>query len=342
MMDKPLFLRDLWYYALPGGSLKPGQTIAKTLLNEPILLGRTQAGKVFALRDICPHRAVPLSCGRFDGTEVECAYHGWKFDAAGQCTAIPALTEDQALDFSKFRVRSYPIREAQGNIWIYIGEQSPQDEPPQVPGFDTTYQAAVVMNFPTYLDHAVVGLMDPAHVPFVHRAWWWRADPTLAEEVKTFDPSPLGFTMRRHKLERSTLLYDLVGGDPEVEISFQLPGVRFEQVITKRHRVCNLTTMTPLNDTETEVTTLFYSTIPWFNLLKPFLLPLTRTFLNQDRDMVVKQKIGLQHNPGLMLIKDADTQARWYYQLKAEFARSQSEHRAFINPVKEQTLRWRS
>ena len=71
-------------------------------------------------------------------------------------------------------------------------------------------------------------------------------------------------------------------------------------------------------------------------------MPLTRTFLNQDRDMVVKQQIGLKHDPSLMLIKDADTQARWYYQLKAEYARSLSEKRSFVNPVKEQILKWRS
>jgi phenylpropionate dioxygenase-like ring-hydroxylating dioxygenase large terminal subunit len=347
MEKKSSFLKNLWYYALPGGSLKPGKFLTKTLLNEPILFGRTRTGAVFAVRDICPHRAVPLSCGRFDGTELECAYHGWRFDAKGQCTAIPALTEDQDLDLSRFRVKSYPVREVQGNIWIYMPKDErtpiPEDDVPRVPGFDDqTYQAFVTMTFPCYVDHAVVGLMDPAHVPFVHRSWWWRADPTLAEEVKTFDPSPLGFTMRRHQLERSTVLYDLVGGDPEVEIAFQLPGVRFEQVFTKKNRVCNLTTITPITENETEVTTLFYTTLPWFKILKPVLVPLTRSFLNQDRGMVVKQQIGLHYDPPLMLIKDADTQARWYYQLKAEYMHSVTENRPFVNPVKEQVLKWRS
>ena len=347
METKPLLLRNLWYYALPGGLLKPGKFLTKTLLNEPILFGRTLNGDVFAVRDICPHRAVPLSCGRFDGTELECAYHGWRFDAKGQCTAIPALTEDQDLDLSRFRVKAYPVREVQGNVWIYMAQNErdpvPEEDVPRVPGFDDCeYQAVVTMSFPCYVDHAVVGLMDPAHVPFVHRSWWWRADPTLSEEVKAFDPSTLGFTMRRHKLERSTLMYDLIGNDPEVEISFQLPGVRFEQVITKQNRLCNLTAITPITETETEVTTLFYTTMPWFKFLKPILMPLTRTFLNQDRDMVVKQQIGLKHDPSLMLIKDADTQARWYYQLKAEYARSLSEKRSFVNPVKEQILKWRS
>lgn len=326
--------------------------LAKTLLNEPILFGRTTAGEVFALRDICPHRGVPLSCGRFDGQEVECCYHGWRFGPTGQCNRIPSLVEDQRLDLSRFGVKSYPVREAQGNLWIYMPlEDKPRDRRsrgeeyamavPLVPGFDQqACQAIEVMDFPCYIDHAVIGLMDPAHVPFVHRAWWWRADPTLSEETKAFVPSPYGFTMQRHQLLRQTLLYRLVGKAPEVEISFQLPGVRIEQVIGDRHRVCNLTTITPVSETATEVTTLFYTTLPAFKLLKPLLRPLIRQFLDQDRQMVIKQQQGLKYQPPLLLIPDSDTQARWYAQLKAEFIQATAEERPFVNPVKPQVLRW--
>jgi phenylpropionate dioxygenase-like ring-hydroxylating dioxygenase large terminal subunit len=348
-MDKNFFLRNLWYYGLPGEQLKPGKMVAKTLLNEPIVFGRSRDGQVFALRDICPHRAVPLSCGRFDGQEVECCYHGWRFDTEGQCTAMPSLAADRKLNLELFRVKRYLVQEVQGNIWIYMPENdqiegnSPEIDIPLVPGFpNQSYQAIETLRFPCFVDHAVVGLMDPAHVPFVHRVWWWRSDAVLSDEVKAFDPIPYGFTMRRHQLERQTFFYKLIGDTPEVEISFQLPGVRIEQITTKSHTVCNLTTITPITETETEVTTTFYTTLPWFAPLKPILLPFMRAFLNQDRDMVVKQQIGLQSNPPLMLVDDADAQARWYYQLKAEFTRAQAENRPFINPVKEQVLRWRS
>ncbi|MBW4417715.1 MAG: aromatic ring-hydroxylating dioxygenase subunit alpha [Myxacorys californica WJT36-NPBG1] len=349
MADSNTFLRDIWYYALPGHQLKPGKIISKILLGEPILFGRTLAGQAFALRDICPHRAIPLSYGRFDGHEVECAYHGWRFDAAGRCTLIPALTEDQHLNLDKFGVRAYSVQEVQGNVWIYMPSAHRGDsdaialDVPRIPGFGhETYQSVEVMNFPCFVDHAIVGLMDPAHVPFVHRSWWWRADANLAEEVKTFDPSPYGFTMRKHQLERETVLYRLIGRKPAVEISFQLPGVRIEQITSDRHTVCNLTTITPITETSTEVTTLFYTTLPWFKVLLPVLRPLVRRFLDQDRQMVIKQQDGLKYNPSLMLIKDADTQARWYYQLKAEFTRAIAEGRSFDNPVREQVLRWRS
>src|SRR5579872_295056 len=101
----------MWYVALSGAALKPGKRLAKMLLGEPLLLGRGGDGQAFALRDICPHRGIPLSCGRFDGREVECGYHGWRFDMSGQCTAIPSLTPGQDFDIGRIRVKTYPTRE---------------------------------------------------------------------------------------------------------------------------------------------------------------------------------------------------------------------------------------
>ncbi|MBV8884404.1 MAG: aromatic ring-hydroxylating dioxygenase subunit alpha, partial [Chroococcidiopsidaceae cyanobacterium CP_BM_RX_35] len=196
--NQNFFLRNLWYYALPGGRLKPGAMVAKTLLGEPVLLARSRTGEVFALRNICPHRAVPLTCGRFDGNEVECCYHGWRFDSTGQCTAIPSLVQGQDLDLSRFRVKQYPVREVQGNIWIYMAADNasqPNMDIPLVPYFggDCSYQLVETVHFPCYVDHAVVGLMDPAHGPFVHRAWWWRSGgKTLFEKAKSFEPLPYG------------------------------------------------------------------------------------------------------------------------------------------------------
>lgn len=349
--NQPYFLRNIWYYALPSDRLQPGKMVAKTLLGEPILFGRDRQGKAFAMRDICPHRGIPLSYGKFDGCEVECCYHGWRFDPQGHCTAIPALTDDQAsdLDLQRLRIKPYPVQEAQGNLWIYMPEDPRAIDPvpvmdiPLVPDFgDRPYQSVDVFHFPCYVDHAVIGLMDPAHGPFVHQVWWWRPKTALFEKAKAFGPKPYGFAMLRHKLLRQSLIYRLLGGTPEVEITFRLPGVRIEHIKTAKHTVCNLTAVTPISETETEVTTLFYWTVPWINLLRPILKPLVTVFMNQDRDVVIKQQDGLKYDPSLMLIKDADAQARWYYQLKAEYAKATAEQREFINPVKEQVLRWRS
>ncbi|HEV2303290.1 MAG TPA: aromatic ring-hydroxylating dioxygenase subunit alpha, partial [Stellaceae bacterium] len=80
----------------------------------------------------------------------------------------------------------------------------------------------------------------------------------------------------------------------------------------------------------------------WLDLLKPFLRPYVRAFLRQDRDIMTRQQRGLAFDPPLMLIDDADSQAKWYYRLKREYRRARAEGRAFVNPVSPRTLKWRS
>jgi phenylpropionate dioxygenase-like ring-hydroxylating dioxygenase large terminal subunit len=337
-------LREMWYFALPGAVLGRGRMRAKTLLGEPLLLCRGAEGGVFALRDICPHRGIPLSCGRFDGREVECCYHGWRFDGSGTCTAIPSLVPGQALDIARIKVKAYPAREIQGNVWVYFGDD-PAGAPavPVLPDIGERGPDMVeCLPFPCTIDHAVVGLMDPAHGPFVHRAWWWRGRQTIHEKAKAFAVSPFGFTMLRHAPSRNSNAYKLLGGKPETEIAFRLPSLRIEHVRVGRHAVINLTAVTPLSATECEVNHAIWWTLPYLTALKPLLRPFVRSFLRQDRDIMALQQQGLRHNPPLMLINDADSQAKWYHRLKHEYARARAEQRPFVNPVQDRVLRWRS
>ncbi|HEY1506892.1 MAG TPA: aromatic ring-hydroxylating dioxygenase subunit alpha [Stellaceae bacterium] len=343
--DSSAPLREMWYYAVPGERLRRGKTLARTLLGEPLLLGRTQEGAVFALRNICPHRGIPLSYGRFDGSEIECCYHGWRFAPSGACTAIPSLAADQRFDLATASAQAYPAREESGNVWVFFGKDAAgAPPPPSLPrGFDAhNPDIYETVTLPCSIDHAVVGLMDPAHGPFVHRSWWWRSARSIHEKSKAFGASPYGFTMLRHAPSSNSRAYKLLGGAPETEISFRLPGVRIEHITAGRHAVVNLTAVTPLDAQETQINHAIYWTTPVLSLLKPLLRPYVRAFLNQDRDVMVRQREGLKFDPPLALIDDADTQARWYYRLKTEYARAKREGREFVNPVQDRVLRWRS
>jgi phenylpropionate dioxygenase-like ring-hydroxylating dioxygenase large terminal subunit len=342
--DNAAPLREAWYYALAAARLKRRAMLPKTMLGEPLLLGRDAAGTPFALRDICPHRAMPLTAGRFDGGEIECCYHGWRFDTAGRCTAIPALVPGQTFTPGRVGVRSYPVREVQGNIWVYFGD-NPAQAPgiPDIEGFEGAVPRLIEnVRFAAAVDHAVVGLMDPAHGPFVHRAWWWRSRQSIHAKTKAFIPSPWGFTMVRHRPSANSRAYRLLGGVPETEIVFRLPGVRIEQIRNGRQAVCNLTAITPVDDKTTEINHCIYWTASWLGVVKPLLRPYVRAFLHQDRAIMECQQRGLWSNPPLMLIDDADTQAKWYYRLKREYRRACAENRPFDNPVKPRTLEWRS
>jgi len=337
------FLQNIWYYALPSCKLKQGQIVPRTIADQPIALARTEEGAAYALRDICPHRGIPLSDGYMTGSEVTCCYHGWQFCQSGTCTKIPSLVDGQDFDVSKIKVRSYPVIERAGNIWVWLGDQ-PANEAllPRLPLEDRLPNVAESTEFPCFIDHAVIGLMDPAHGPFVHKSWWWRSSKSIHEKSKKFGPAPLGFAMLRHKPSKNSKAYKILGGTPETEIRFHLPGIRIEHIQVGKHQMLNVTAVTPITKDRTEITQLVYWTMPWLSIFKPILLPFMRTFINQDKKVVVQQQRGLQYDPSLMLIKDADTQARWYYQLKAEYARAQAEGREFENPVRETTLKWRS
>jgi len=89
-------LYGFWYRAAASSELPQKQLRRTVLLETPLVLGRDSQGKPFAMHDACPHRGMPLSYGLFDGQQVECSYHGWKFDAqSGQCQLVPSLTADR-------------------------------------------------------------------------------------------------------------------------------------------------------------------------------------------------------------------------------------------------------
>ncbi len=291
---------------------------------------------------------MPLSRGRFDGAEVTCPYHGWRFAADGRCTEVPSILPGQEHDASRIRVRSYPCREVQGNIWVFVGDERKQDDDlldvPRMPGvgeLGPLVDCSLV--YPLDADHAAYTLMDPAHAAFVHTWWWWKKGRTqLREKRKEFEPAPLGWRQKRHPAPSANRVYRLFGNSVSTEISYRLPGLRIEHVEGERHVAVSLLTITPLTDDETEVHQCLYTTLGWLGTLKPVLRRLIHKFLDQDREFALLHREGLAHDPSLMLFGDVDAQAKWFFRLKRDWLRAESENRAFENPIQAQTLRWRS
>ncbi|HEX6860964.1 MAG TPA: aromatic ring-hydroxylating dioxygenase subunit alpha [Caulobacteraceae bacterium] len=342
------FLYDIWYFGALGSDLKPGKLQRYELLGEPVLIGRRRDGQVYALRDICPHRAAPLSAGRLVDETVECPYHGWRFRTDGACAAIPSLVDEQAMDVSRIRVRGYPAVESQGMVFVWMSSDPRFDgeAPMPPPTFEGVVGGAPKlvdgMTFEAHIDHAVVGLMDPAHGPYVHQQWWWRSKHSQHEKAKKFEPREAGFAMVRHEPSKNSRAYAILGGEPLTEITFRLPGLRWEHVTVGKRQVLSLTCLTPLSEKKTKITQIVWSDHPAFFFLKPFIKAGARAFLRQDGDMVNLQNEGLRYDPALLWIDDADKQAKWYQQLKKEWAGAAREGRPFVNPVEPVTLRWRS
>jgi len=343
-----VMLREAWYYALASNELARGRVVHRTMLGEPILIGRDSAGAVFALCGTCPHRGTLLSKGAFNGTELQCAYHGWRFATDGQCTAIPSQTAGQKPQAADIRAKRYAVRETQGNIWVYVGAARDHLPPvPEVPAIGDKFQLHVAMTFDCNIDLAAVGLMDPAHGAFVHRSKVWRSEDSIHEKRKNFSPLPegegLGWRMDRHTASSNSRAYRIfLGAAPETEITYRMPSVRIEHAHTPKYDYCGLTACTPIDATHTQVHHVMYWNVPGGALLRPIVRKFANRFLDQDRRAVMAMTEGLAFNPSTMLVQDADTQTRWYYRLKREILTAAAENRSPRNPITPVTLSWRS
>jgi phenylpropionate dioxygenase-like ring-hydroxylating dioxygenase large terminal subunit len=348
------FLTDRWYLASASEDLPRGEQRRVMILGEPVVVGRMADGEAFALRDICPHRLVPLSAGRQVETDgawtLQCPYHGWRFGTDGGCKLMPSLTADSNFEFARVKVRRYPVHEANGAVYIYIAHHPRADDLPAVPppafGPLPDKPKFIIHDvFNAHMDDAVVGLMDPAHVPFVHDQWWWRPPSTgLKLKEKPFVPKPYGWAIDRHRPSSNSKLYRWIfGGDVETEIHFQLPGYRWEIVSNARARLLTLTCLTPEAPKRTRITQFTWWTgAPLLNLAIPFAKRGGATFLAQDGRMVDLQNEGMAHQKAMLWIDDIDVQAKWYQALKREWVASRSEARAFQNPISPRVLRWMS
>jgi phenylpropionate dioxygenase-like ring-hydroxylating dioxygenase large terminal subunit len=357
-----LMLTGFWYRALPSEKIKHGQLCKAMLLEIPLVIGRNRNGRAFALRDACPHRGMPLSCGSFDGEQVECSYHGWKFDAAsGQCRLIPSLTADQNLKVDRIYAGSFACEERDSFIWVFIPDSGPagagftrRDEPviaaPQVPTFSEKFKTAYLSSaMPSTVDHGIIGLMDPAHGPFVHQAWWWRSQHSIHEKQKHFEPIPNGFRMSAHTPSSNSAPYKLLRLYADADsitttIDFVLPNLRFETIRAGKYWFSSLTTVTPITRDRCRIDVVacwnIFRLVPFGPSLLKFVFA---KFVEQDRRTMELQSEGLKHNPHLMLIDDADRPAKWYFGLKAAHLEAKRTGGEMKHPMSGPvTLKWRS
>ncbi len=346
-------LLGFWYPAARSTAVRGQKLQTAMLLGVPLVMGRDAHGRTFALRDTCPHRGMPLSLGHFDGETLQCCYHGWQFAVEnGQCRAIPSLMADSKLKMERIYAARYPCEEHDGHIWVFLPDPAARDEPvpaaPRLPVFSDRYRSAhLSCELPCNVDHGIIGLMDPAHGPFVHQSWWWRSRRSIQEKEKVFEPLPNGFRMRAHAPSANSAPYKLLGifgEEVTTTIEFVLPNMRFEQVRCGARWLSSRATVTPITAERSRIDFVAaWNLFPWLPFEAPLFRFFGRRFLRQDQETMIKQAEGLRHNPAMMLIDDADRQAKWYFQLKAAHLESKRSGQPMVHPLPGPvTLRWRS
>ena len=110
--------RAYWWPVATSADLREGRVLSRMLCDVPLALFRDGAARARAHVDRCPHRNAPLSAGRVVAGELECGYHGWRFDGEGRRTHVPGL-QTQAVT-ARPLCEPVTVSESEGLVWACL------------------------------------------------------------------------------------------------------------------------------------------------------------------------------------------------------------------------------
>ena len=202
--DNPA-LRDHWYAIATERELDGGP-VARKLLDRNFIIYRDSDGGVVAAPDRCPHREAPLSAGTVQDGVLACAYHGWRFGAAGRCIGIPSAAPDFPIPDGA-HLACIGTRVRYGLVWICPGDGSVVELPAIAQEDDASYRR---INNPVEVWRSSAtrmtdNFLDISHFPWVHRGTFGSNQATRIADIKlqTLDGGFYGYA------------YDIVANSPE-------------------------------------------------------------------------------------------------------------------------------
>lgn len=140
-----------------------------TLLCRELVAFRDSSGQVGVLDEHCCHRSASLCLGRVEEGGIRCLYHGWKYDTEGKVLDMPNVRDERIK--ARIRQPAYPVFEAGGLVWVYLG---PPEHRPPVPDLAVfkapeTHRFAEIATCRVNYTQLVEGVLDSSHVGVLHR-----------------------------------------------------------------------------------------------------------------------------------------------------------------------------
>ena len=287
-----------WYVLMETKEVK-GQPVGVTRMGEKLVFWRDGTGNVSCLRDKCPHRGVELSKGQVVNGHIQCPFHGFEYDGSGRAMLIPANGRNAPVPRA-FKVHSYPTYEAHGFVWVWWGDNPPEDLPP--PRFfddiDDGFTYATIHDlWNAHYSRAIENQLDVVHVPFVHYNTIGRGIGELVDGpgtewieedmfyVYAFNREDDGTPPRRPSE------VPVPPADREFKLEFLFPNL-WQNYISQDVRI--VVAFAPVDEEHTLFYLRFYQkflTVPGLKELVTWAaMPFNRRVLHQDRRVVETQQ----------------------------------------------------
>lgn len=158
------------------------------LLDVKMAIYKTESGEIHLVRDICPHRGVPLSKGWVEGENIVCPYHGLNYNAQGKCVKIPAQPELTQIS-DRFTLTKFPVVEKYGLVWTSLFSRDESEANfPVLETWDSDEHQSIL---PPFVDIAgssgrqLEGFIDVAHFAWVHNKAFADRDNPVVPKYET-------------------------------------------------------------------------------------------------------------------------------------------------------------
>lgn len=178
-----------FWYAMALGADVGTTPVKRRVLAHDFAIFRDGSGKAHVLSDTCIHRGGMLSGGKVKGDELQCPYHGWRFDGGGACKAIPSLGKGSPVP-PRAKVDAYPTVEKYGIIFAFLGDLAESERPPlmPVPEWEQSgWRSPPPINYHwnANYERCIENGLDPAHNEYVHPTHGFQGE--REEEYKVND-----------------------------------------------------------------------------------------------------------------------------------------------------------
>lgn len=182
------YLRRYWHPIAGVSEFEDRDTKPVRIMGEDLVLYRDLGGNYGLVDRHCPHRRADMSYGYVEKEGIRCSYHGWQYDAAGQCTHQPfeEMMDPQARMRKQTRIKAYPVKAKAGMLWAYMG-LAPAPELPDwdLFNFENGFAQAIFAELPCNWFQCQENSIDPVHFEWTHNNWMTRMSGALGPYVPT-------------------------------------------------------------------------------------------------------------------------------------------------------------
>jgi 5,5'-dehydrodivanillate O-demethylase len=204
-------LRRHWHPIAAVDQLDQAPVKAVRLLGENLVLYKDLSGNYGLVDRQCPHRRADLSYGMVEDNGIRCNYHGWAFDATGQCIEQPyeQTADPEAKLMKRTCIKAYQVQAKAGLLWAYMGPLPAPLLPDWEPfSFKNGFVQIVFSDVPCNWLQAQENSIDPVHFEWMHSNWSKRQRGEVGNYAPKhlrldFEEFEYGFTYKRIKEDTS-------------------------------------------------------------------------------------------------------------------------------------------